>query len=92
MRDNPRIRTIEDFQNDSERVREFYRGQGEERERAKQAHPSSFNNIAFDTGVIAERQRVLTYINAVRSNATGEVAKLLWDLAVAIGSPVEESK
>lgn len=92
MRENSRIRTIEDFQNDSERVREFYRSQGEERERAKQSHPSSFNNIAFDTGVIAERQRVLTYINAFRSNVSGEVAELLWDLAVAIGSPVEESK
>jgi hypothetical protein len=58
MRDNPKVRTVEDFQNDSERVREFYRKQGEERERSKQAHPASFDRDLFDAGVIVERTRI----------------------------------
>lgn len=46
----------------AESVREFYRKQGEARALAKANHPASFNNIAFDTGVIAERQRILKII------------------------------
>jgi hypothetical protein len=46
----------------AERVREYYRKQGEARALAKAGHPASFNNLAFDTGVIAERQRMLKIV------------------------------
>ena len=77
----------------------------DEVEKSKAAHPASFSNIAFDTGVIAERQRMLKIvanrIGHITSNiSTGVFTHENWkddllllnELLVEMLKPAEEKK
>lgn len=61
MIENPRHRTMDEYVNDAERVREYYRKQGEDRVRSQLVSAPSNWSVTddwFNAGVLVERTRI----------------------------------